>query len=175
MNGHGTHVHRQRGRASVMETVGADASGPRPPPDTAGDAPNISIMISVQTLLREITRAGGERDFPQPIFSPLASALQTPRYDLPGSHPEIRKLMSLEATGHSSFQAKSEVRFGDQHGTELTSRALVLGCSGQLSRPISWPGSLTFPGRPGLSARPEPPLHALQLSSAGLSSWACAF
>ena len=69
MNGHGTHVHRQRGRASVTETVGADASGPRPPPDTAGDAPNISIMISVQTLLREITWAGGERDFPKPIFS----------------------------------------------------------------------------------------------------------
>ena len=66
--------------------------------------------------------------------------------------------MSLEVTGHSSFQAKSAVRFGDQHGTELTSRALVLGCSGQLSRPISWPGSLTFPGRSGAVCPSRAPL-----------------
>lgn len=83
--------------------------------------------------------------------------------------------MSLEVTGHSSFQAKSEVRFGDQHGTELTSRALVLGCSGQLPRPISWPGSLTFPGRPGAVCPSRPPRHAVQLSSARLFSGARAF
>ena len=79
MNGHGTHVHRQQGRASVTEAVGADASGPQPPPDMAGDVPSISIIICVQTLLREITRARGQRDFPRPIFSSLCLCFADPQ------------------------------------------------------------------------------------------------
>ena len=62
-----------------------------------------------------------------------------------------------------------------------------MGCSGQLSRTISWPGSLTFPGRLGAVCPSRPPRHhlrlplrlplqhplqlPLQLSSAWLFSW----